>query len=69
MAKRLGESVSYTWWAQRRGFVRNTLKAGTCDLWPGVATGYDLAPDDAAVLPVQLRLRQPRRPQARHHLV
>ncbi len=42
MAKRLGETVSYTWWAQRRGFVRNTLKAGKCDLWPGVATGYDL---------------------------
>jgi mxaJ protein len=42
MAKNLGEDVSYTWWAQRRGFVRNTLKAGKCDVWPGVATGYDL---------------------------
>jgi mxaJ protein len=42
MAKQLGEAVSYTWWAQRRGFVRNTLKADKCDLWPGIATGYDL---------------------------
>ena len=24
----LGATVAYTWWAQRRGFVRNTLKAG-----------------------------------------
>jgi mxaJ protein len=34
----LGRRVEYTWWAQRRGYVRNTLKARTCDLWPGVAS-------------------------------
>jgi mxaJ protein len=34
--------VKYTWWAQRRGFVRNTLKARDCDLWPGIASGVDL---------------------------
>jgi mxaJ protein len=33
--------VTYTWWAQRRGFVGRTLKAGICDLWPGVATDMD----------------------------
>jgi mxaJ protein len=38
LAQELGETVQYTWWAQRRGFVRNTLGAGDCDLWPGVAT-------------------------------
>jgi mxaJ protein len=42
VAKDMGETVSYTWWAQRRGFVRNTLKAGLCDLWPGVATAVDM---------------------------
>ena len=42
VAKDLGASVSYTWWAQRRGYVRNTLKARDCDVWPGVATGVDL---------------------------
>ncbi len=42
IAKDLGATVSYTWWAQRRGYVRNTLKAGLCDLWPGVATGVDM---------------------------
>ena len=27
------------WWAQRRGFARNTLANSRCDIWPGVATG------------------------------
>jgi len=35
--------VEYTWWAQRRGFVRNTLKAGLCDVVMGVPSGYGLA--------------------------
>jgi mxaJ protein len=42
IAKDLGKKVNYTWWAQRRGYVRNTLKSDRCDLWPGVATGVDL---------------------------
>ena len=42
VAKDLGATVKYTWWAQRRGFVRNTLKTGDCDIWPGVATGMDM---------------------------
>ena len=28
--------VRYTWWAQRRGFLRSTLNAGTCDVVMGV---------------------------------
>jgi len=36
-------TVEYTWWAQRRGFVRNTLNAGTCDVLIGVPTAYALA--------------------------
>ena len=34
-----GTSVSYTWWPQRRGFVRNTVDAGACDVIMGVPTG------------------------------
>lgn len=41
VAKDLGADIDYTWWAQRRGFVRNTLKSGDCDVWPGVAVGMD----------------------------
>jgi mxaJ protein len=32
IATELGASVRYTWWPQRRGFLRNTLSAGKCDL-------------------------------------
>lgn len=41
VAADLGASVRYVWWAQRRGFVRNTLQAGECDLIPGVPAGLD----------------------------
>jgi mxaJ protein len=36
VAQELHQTVSYTWWAQRRGFIRNTLKAGKCDVIMGV---------------------------------
>jgi mxaJ protein len=42
IARNLDATVSYTWWAQRRGFVRNTLKEERCDLWPGVASGLQM---------------------------
>jgi mxaJ protein len=34
--------VEYTWFAQRRGFVRNTLNAGTCDVIIGVPSSFEL---------------------------
>jgi mxaJ protein len=43
LARDLGRRVEYTWWAERRGFVRNTLKAGLCDLVPGLPSGSELA--------------------------
>jgi quinoprotein dehydrogenase-associated probable ABC transporter substrate-binding protein len=43
LAQDLGERVEYTWWAQRRGFFRNTLKAGACDLVMGVPSGFEMA--------------------------
>jgi mxaJ protein len=41
VAKELRAKVSYVWWAQRRGFIRNTLKAGLCDLIPGTPSGLE----------------------------
>jgi mxaJ protein len=38
----LRRPIEYTWWAQRRGFVRNTLNAGQCDLVVGTASGTEL---------------------------
>lgn len=43
LARDLGARVQYTWWAQRRGFIRNTLKSGVCDLVPGVPSGFEMA--------------------------
>jgi mxaJ protein len=34
--------LQYVWWAQRRGYVRNTLNADSCDLWPGVASSLEM---------------------------
>ena len=42
LARDLQKKVEYTWWAQRRGFVRNTLKAGSCDVIIGVPTGLGM---------------------------
>jgi len=46
VAGALGESTHYTWWGQRRGFIRNTMNAtleeGRCDVVIGVPEGYDL---------------------------
>lgn len=42
VAGELGKHATYTWWAQRRGFVRNTLNAGRCDVVMGVPVDYEL---------------------------
>ncbi|MBS7700020.1 MULTISPECIES: substrate-binding domain-containing protein [unclassified Chelatococcus] len=42
IAEELGAKVSYVWWAQRRGFIRNTLKAGLCDLVPGTPANLEM---------------------------
>jgi mxaJ protein len=42
VAADLGAKLTYTWWAQRRGFVRNTLKAGLCDLVPGTPANLEM---------------------------
>jgi quinoprotein dehydrogenase-associated probable ABC transporter substrate-binding protein len=46
IAKEMGASLSYVWWGQRRGFIRNTmnasLKENRCDVMISVPAGYDL---------------------------
>ena len=42
IAKDLGATVTWVWWAQRRGNVRETLNAGLCDLIPGVASSLEM---------------------------
>lgn len=42
IAANLGREISYTWWAQRRGVIREALNAGKCDLIPGTAAGLEM---------------------------
>ena len=43
IAQDFGQSLSYVWQPQRRGFVRSTLNAGRCDLIIGVAASFEMA--------------------------
>lgn len=43
LAKDRHATLEYTWWAQRRGYVRNTLNAGACDVFIGVPASFGLA--------------------------
>jgi quinoprotein dehydrogenase-associated probable ABC transporter substrate-binding protein len=42
LAERLGKGISYTWYPQAPGFVRNTLAARKCDVIMGAPQGDDL---------------------------
>ena len=39
LARDLHTHIEYTWWAQRRGFLRYTLQAGRCDVVMGLPSG------------------------------
>lgn len=43
IGRELNAKVEYTWWAQRRGFFRNTLAAGLCDVVMGVPSDLPMA--------------------------
>jgi len=42
LGKKLGIPVTYTWFPQVRGFIRNTLAARKCDLVIGYSQGHEL---------------------------
>jgi mxaJ protein len=43
VAREMHLKLEYTWWAQRRGFVRNTLRSNLCDLIVGMPSSSELA--------------------------
>jgi quinoprotein dehydrogenase-associated probable ABC transporter substrate-binding protein len=43
VARDLHATVRYTWWPQRRGFIRNTLKAGQCDVVTAIPSSFEMA--------------------------
>ena len=42
IADELNATLSYTWWAQRRGFLRKTLNDDQCDLVTGTTNGIEM---------------------------
>jgi len=42
VAREMKAELRYVWWAQRRGYIRNSLRAGLCDLFIGMPTGLDM---------------------------
>ena len=42
LARGLRQTVAYTWWPQRRGFLRSTLNAGKCDVVMGLPADIDM---------------------------
>jgi len=42
VAREMRMELRYVWWAQRRGYIRNTLRAGLCDVFIGMPTGLDM---------------------------
>lgn len=41
IAEELDRELEYTWWAQRRGFLRNTLYQDKCDLVAGIPSSHE----------------------------
>lgn len=42
VARDLNSKLTYVWWAQRRGFVRNSLNQNKCDVLIGVPSSFEL---------------------------
>jgi len=42
IATDLHAKLDYVWWAQRRGYVRNTLNESKCDFWPGIGSNVEM---------------------------
>jgi mxaJ protein len=42
IAADLHSKLNYVWWAQRRGYVRNTLNERKCDFWPGIGSNVEM---------------------------
>lgn len=43
IAAELHAKLVYVWWAQRRGYARNTLDERKCDFWPGIGSNVEMA--------------------------
>jgi PQQ-dependent dehydrogenase (methanol/ethanol family) len=68
IARTLHARIEYVWHAQRRGFFRETLKDGNCDLVLGVPSGFERVLTTRPLLPLELRVRVAARSRHRRPL-
>ena len=47
----LDARIEYVWWAQRRGFIRNTLREGLCDVVVGVPAQLEMTRTTVGIHP------------------
>jgi mxaJ protein len=47
LARELNAEIEYAWRPQRRGFIRDTLKAGRCDVIIGAPSNFEMAQTSA----------------------
>ena len=70
IAADLHAKLNYVWWAQRRGYVRNTLNERKCDFWPGIGSNVEMVATTrpyyrSTYMFVTRASREPRRPHPR----
>ncbi|MGA8026527.1 MAG: substrate-binding domain-containing protein [Bryobacteraceae bacterium] len=41
ISSKLGMKLEYTWWSQRKSFIKNSLDAGRCDVLLGIPTSLE----------------------------
>ncbi len=64
LAAKLGAKLDYTWWSQRKSFVKNSLDEGRCDVLMGIPSALGSVTATAAVLPLHLRVCLTHRPES-----
>ena len=69
VARDLDRPLEYFWLPQRRGFIRNSLNAGRCDVVMGVPAQYGLLQPTQQLLPIVLRVRLAPRSAPAHRFV
>jgi mxaJ protein len=42
VAREMNAKLEYTWWAQRRGYIRNSIRAGKCDVMMGIPSSLEM---------------------------
>ena len=56
VAAKLGNTLEYVWWVQRKSFIEHSLAEGKCDVLMGVPSAMGEIDVDCALLSFELRI-------------